>query len=66
MTEFLAAVEARADRWVVACGGTEQPFTNRNARRMVYVFNPATGRHAYLDLGSDIVFADVEGTVAQD
>lgn len=42
----------KAHNWQPACGGTEVPFTARG-RRLHYLFCPATGEHAYLDLGSD-------------
>ena len=33
--------------WVPACGGTEAPFTTRTGRRLLYMWNPTTGEHAY-------------------
>ena len=44
-----------ADRWVIACGGMESPF-EKNGVRYLYVFNPASHKHGWLDLGQDIVF----------
>jgi hypothetical protein len=55
--EYKLAVAQRADRWVAGCGGNEIPFTY-NGRRWLYVFNPATCRHGYLDLDTDIVTFD--------
>jgi hypothetical protein len=48
------------DNWIPACGGTEQPFTSRTGRRLLYCWQPSTGRHAYLDLGSDLILSDEE------
>ena len=53
--EFEYAVATKADRWVAACGGTETPFKTRSGRRLLYVWNPATGKHAYLDVETDVV-----------
>ena len=36
--------------WVPACGGTEAPFTTRTGRRLLYMWNPTTGEHAYYDV----------------
>lgn len=58
--EYARAVAARDDRWVAACGGTEEPFEHQG-RRLLYVFNPATGDHAYLDLATDLVSEDMNG-----
>jgi len=52
------------DNWVPACGGTEQPFTSRTGRRLLYCWQPSTGRHAYLDLGSDLILSDEEAQYA--
>lgn len=49
------AMAARADRWVVACGGTETPTRARNGREYLYVYNPARHEHGWLDLGTDII-----------
>jgi hypothetical protein len=48
------------DNWFPACGGTEQPFTSRSGRRLLYCWQPSTGNHAYLDLGSDLILSDEE------
>lgn len=49
-----------SDAWGPACGGTETPFTTRTGKRLLYVYNYALGRHAYLDLGSDLILTDEE------
>jgi len=53
---------ARNSEWVPACGGTERPFTTRSGRRVLYVWQPRTGDHAYLDLGTDLLLSDAELT----
>jgi len=57
-TEYQMARIARADRWVPACGGIEVPYLDRQGRKVLYVYNFATGKHGYLDVGQDIVFED--------
>lgn len=46
-------------QWVPACGGTETPFTTKGYR-LLYVWNTATGKHAYLNLDTDIILSDSE------
>ena len=62
--EYDRAVKARADRWVPACGGNEIPYRDKLGRMVLYVFNPATGKHGFLDMGQDIVFEDHDLTTA--
>lgn len=50
--------------WVPACGGTEQPFTTRTGRRLLYVWHTGTGQHAYLDCNTDIILDDKEAQAA--
>lgn len=38
---------------VPANGGTEQPFTTRAGRRVLYVYDCEQRTHLYLDLGTD-------------
>ena len=40
--------------------GTETPFTTRNGYRMLYCYNPATGKHAYLTLQIGIIMDNEE------
>jgi hypothetical protein len=44
--------------WVPACNGTEVPFSTRTGHRVLYCWQPSTGRHAYLDCDSDVFIAD--------
>ncbi len=54
----------RQGNWYPACGGTEVPFTSRTGKRLLYVFQPSTGNHAYLDLGTDIILTTEEAMAA--
>jgi hypothetical protein len=53
-----AQKRAEQGNWFPACDGTEVPFTTRTGMRLLYCYQPTTGRHAYLDLGSDIILTD--------
>jgi hypothetical protein len=57
LAAYLDALDAWKDQgdWVPACNGTEVPFTTRSGARLLYVWQPRSGRHAYLDCGTDIV-----------
>jgi len=50
--------------WVPANGGTETEFVSRTGRRLLYCYNSALARHAYLDLGSDMILTDDEACIA--
>jgi hypothetical protein len=56
--EFNMAVAGNCDQWVPACGGTETPFIARSGARLLYCFNPRLRKHAYLDLGTDMILED--------
>lgn len=60
VVDELAARAAKAadGSWLPACGGTEVPFTTRTGRRLHYLWQPTTGRHAYLDCGADLILSD--------
>jgi hypothetical protein len=58
------AAKAAQGPWVPACGGTEVPFTTRSRRRLLYCYQPSTGRHAYLDCETDLILSDAEAAVA--
>lgn len=66
LTEILDERAARAANgsWIPACGGTEMPFNTRTGRRLLYCWQPTTGRHAYLDCGTDIILSDDEAFAA--
>lgn len=44
-------------RWVPGCGGSEEPFEYWG-ERWLYVFQPSSGRHGYLNLSTDVVHED--------
>lgn len=64
--ESLANYIARLDAWKAqgdwfpASNGTEVPFTTRSGARLLYCYQPRSGRHAYLDMGTDMILTDAE------
>lgn len=66
VAEILAARDAKAQQgnWIPACGGTEVPFLTRTGRRLLYVWQPSTGRHAYLDCQTDLILSDADANFA--
>lgn len=66
VAEILDARQKAAEQgnWIPACGGTEVPFTTRTGRRLLYCWQPSTGRHAYLDLSTDYFLTDEESSAA--
>jgi hypothetical protein len=48
------------DDWIPACGGTEVPFRCRTGERLIYLWQPSTGRHAYYSLDRDLILEDEE------
>jgi len=62
--EYAIAIAGHKDVWVPACGGTEQPFISRSGIRMLYCFNPAMGKHAYIDCNTDMIMTDEEARAA--
>lgn len=50
--------------WYPANNGTEQVFTTRTGRRLLYCWQPSTGRHAYLDVDQDLILDDEESRAA--
>lgn len=58
----LAKLKSRRDNgnWVPACGGTELPFTSRGGHRLLYCWQQSSGRHAYINLDTDIALTDDE------
>ena len=59
LAEYYFAVQTHADTWVVAGKGMETPFI-KEGKEYLYVFNPATGKHGFLDIADDIVIDDRE------
>ncbi len=66
LAEMLSERDARAAQgnWVPGGGGTEVPFETRSGRRLLYCWQPSTGRHAYLDMGTDMILTDEEAQLA--
>ena len=56
--------KAAQGNWFPACGGTETPFKSRSGKVLLYCWQPSTGRHAYLDCGTDIILSDDEARAA--
>lgn len=66
LTEILDAKDAKARQgpWLIANCGTEEPFTTRTGRTLLYCWQPSTGRHAYLDCGTDLILSEEEAALA--
>jgi hypothetical protein len=66
LTEIIAEREAKAEQgnWLPACGGTETPFMTRTGLRLLYCYQPSTGRHAYINCSTDIILSDSEASAA--
>lgn len=60
--ELIAKQEQGA--WVPASAGAETPFVSRSGRRLLYCWQRSTGRHAYLDCGTDIILTQEESEIA--
>lgn len=50
--------------WVPANNGTEVPFITRMRRRLQYMWQPSTGRHAYYDCDQDLILSDEDARLA--
>ena len=65
MEQIEAAIAKREQgNWYPACGGTETPFTTRSGYRLLYCYQPSTGKHAYINMGTDMVMTDEEARLA--
>jgi len=66
LSEILDERRAKAEQgdWIPASGGTEKPFHTRSGKRLQYLYQPSTGRHAYYDVESDIILSDDEAFAA--
>lgn len=49
--------------WYPASGGTETPFITRTGARLLYCWQPSTGRHAYLNCDTDLILDDEEAAL---
>ena len=52
------------NEWIPACNKTEVPFVSRSGIRLLYCWNPSTGKHAYLNCDTDIILSDEEACAA--
>jgi hypothetical protein len=50
--------------WFPANRGTETVFVTRTGKRLLYVWQPSTGNHAYLDCDTDLILSDEEARFA--
>lgn len=62
--DYNRAKATLADRWVPANGGYETECRYKTGARLLYCFNFATGKHAYLDLDRDHILTDREALAA--
>ena len=60
VAELVEASRVRAENgpWIPGTG--EEPFFTRSGVRLLYCWQPSTGRKAYLDMGSDLILTDQE------
>ena len=63
--DLIKALEARDKKqaqgnWYPACNGTETPFFTRTGYRLLYCWQPSTGKHAYLNCDTDTILTDDE------
>jgi hypothetical protein len=66
LPELIEALDQRKQQgnWIPACGGSEVPFISRSGLRLLYCWQPYSGRHAYLNCDTDIVLTDEEAQFA--
>jgi hypothetical protein len=62
VSEMLDGRQAKAEQgdWRPASNGTEKPFKTRSGRTLQYMWQPATGKHAYIDCETDILLTHEE------
>lgn len=54
--------KAAEGNWIPGTG--ETPFITRNRYRLLWCWQPSTGKHAYLNLDTDIILTDKEARMA--
>jgi hypothetical protein len=57
-------VFAKIDNWYPASGGTEKVFQTRTGHKLLYVWHPASGKHAYLNVETDQILSEEEANLA--
>ena len=62
LVEIFKEREAKNEQgsWIPGCGGMEIPFHTRSGRKLLYCWQPSSGKHAYLDVGTDLILTDEE------
>lgn len=62
LSQLLDEQQARAERgpWYPASNGTEIPFVTRGGFRLLYMWQPSTKTHAYINLDTDMFISDSE------
>ncbi len=60
VADLLAARQRAAENGAWIPGTGEEPFFTRSGVRLLYCWQPSTGRKAYLDMGSDLFLTDEE------
>jgi hypothetical protein len=51
---LLERLDAADGPWVPACNQLEKPFITRTGHKVLYMYHPNSGRHAYFDLEADL------------
>jgi hypothetical protein len=66
ISDILNAVDLANEQgaWTPANLGSEEPFMTRSGRTLLYCFQMTTGKHAYLDCGTDLILSDEEAVLA--
>lgn len=64
ITNASAYPDMDKDEWIPASGGSETPFMTRSGKKLLYCWNPKLKKHAYLDMGQDIILSDEEARAA--
>jgi hypothetical protein len=54
------AYKASQGPWIPGGGGTELPFLTKSGHRLQYMWQPTTGKHAYINLDTDMILTDEE------
>ncbi len=49
--------------WYPANNGSETPFLTRSGVRLLYCYQPSTGKHAYLNCDTDLILTDEEAAL---
>ena len=58
--------DAEQGNWIPASNGSEIPFLTKAGRMLQYCYQASTGKHAYLDCGTDIILTDQEARQAME